>query len=124
MFFSRVSEKGAVKAHLHLHLKRHARKQRVSASNQNKHFQKDIMNYLWGISRRDFTDTFWGHLKLIFTSCKNGHRSLTSFCSINLLMSSCHLRWKAKKTAFKQRPYISVERPESHHQLQDPSPQH
>ncbi len=34
------------------------------------------------------------------------------------------LRWKAKKTAFKQRPYISVERPESHHQLQDPSPQH
>ncbi len=31
---------------------------------------------------------------------------------------------KLKKTAFKQRPYISVERPESHHQLQDPSPQH
>ncbi len=28
------------------------------------------------------------------------------------------------KTAFKQRPYISVERPESHHQLQDPIPQH
>jgi hypothetical protein len=31
---------------------------------------------------------------------------------------------KLKKTAFKQRPYISVERPESHHQLQDPIPQH
>ncbi len=31
---------------------------------------------------------------------------------------------KLEKTAFKQRPYISVERPESHHQLQDPSPQH
>ncbi len=30
--------------------------------------------------------------------------------------------WEESQTAFKQRPYISVERPESHHQLQDPFP--
>ncbi len=30
--------------------------------------------------------------------------------------------WEESQTAFKQRPYISVERPESHHQLQDPIP--
>ncbi len=33
----------------HLHLKRHAQKQPVSASTQNKHFHNDIINDLWGI---------------------------------------------------------------------------
>ncbi len=33
----------------HLHLKRHARKQRVFASTRNRHFQNDIINDLWGI---------------------------------------------------------------------------
>ncbi len=32
------------------------------------------------------------------------------------------LLWKAEKTAFKQRLYISEERPKSNHQLQDPTP--
>ncbi len=31
----------------HLHLKRPARKQRFSASTQNRHFQNDIINDLW-----------------------------------------------------------------------------
>ncbi len=42
----------------HLHLKWHARKQNVSASTQNRHFQNDIINYLWGILSWNFTDMF------------------------------------------------------------------
>ncbi len=33
----------------HLHLKRHALKQHVSASTQNRHFLNNIINDLWGI---------------------------------------------------------------------------
>ncbi len=54
---------GCVFAAAHLHLKRHALKQPVSAS-QNKHFQNDIINDLWGILSWTFTDTFWGDLIL------------------------------------------------------------
>ncbi len=43
------SRKGAGRAAAHLHLKRQARKQPVSASTQNRHFQNHIINYLWGI---------------------------------------------------------------------------
>ncbi len=46
----------------HLHLKIPARKQPVSASTQNRHFQNENM----------FTDTFWGHLRLISHIVKRG----------------------------------------------------
>ncbi len=36
-------------ARAHLHLKIHTRQQCVSASTQNRHFQNDIINDLWGI---------------------------------------------------------------------------
>ncbi len=49
----------------HLHLKRHVWKPCVSASTQNRHFQNDIINDLWGILSWSFTETFWGHLRLI-----------------------------------------------------------
>ncbi len=61
----------------HLHLKRHARKS-VSASTQNVHnfqilyFQNDIIIYLWGILSWNFTDTFWGHLRLILHLVQRG----------------------------------------------------
>ncbi len=40
---------GGGAAAAHLHLKRQAQKQRVSSSTQNRHFQNDILNDLWGI---------------------------------------------------------------------------
>ncbi len=43
-----ILEKGAGLA-AHLHLKKHARKQPVSASTQNKHILNHIINDLWGI---------------------------------------------------------------------------
>ncbi len=52
-------------AAVHLHLKRHALKLSVFASTQNRHFQNDIINDLWVILSWNFTDTFWGHLRLI-----------------------------------------------------------
>ncbi len=55
-----------------LHLKRHALIQRVSASTQNRHFQNDIINDLWGILSRNFTDTFWRHPRRV-TDYKKGH---------------------------------------------------
>ncbi len=59
----------------HFNLKRHAQKQCVSASTQNRHFQYDKINYLWGILSWNFTDTFWGHQRLILhiTLHKKGH---------------------------------------------------
>ncbi len=45
---SPVLEKGR-EAAAHLHLKRHARKQHVSASTKNMHFQNYTINDLWGI---------------------------------------------------------------------------
>ncbi len=56
----------------HLHLKRHAQKQPVSASTQNRHFQNDIINILWCILSWNFTDRFWGHLRLILHLVKRG----------------------------------------------------
>ncbi len=56
----------------HLHLKRHAPKQCVSASAQNRYFQNDIINDLWGILSWNFTGTFWGHLRLILHLVKRG----------------------------------------------------
>ncbi len=57
----------------HLHLKKHARKQRVSASTQKSYFQKNIINYLCGILSWNFTDTFWRHPRLRLHIVKNGH---------------------------------------------------
>ncbi len=60
----------------HLHLKRHALIQRVSASTQNRHFQNYIINDLWGILSWNFSDTFWGHIlgtQTYITYCKKGH---------------------------------------------------
>ncbi len=44
-----VWKRGRGAAAAHLHLKRQAQKQHVSSSTQNRHFQNDILNYLWGI---------------------------------------------------------------------------
>ncbi len=51
------SGKGAGPAAAHLHFKKQARKLRVSASTQNRHFQNYIINYLWGILQTHSGDT-------------------------------------------------------------------
>ncbi len=57
----------------HLYLKRHARKQCVSASTQNRHLSGNyIINDLWGILSLNITDTLWGHLRLILHIVKRG----------------------------------------------------
>ncbi len=50
----------------------HGRKQPVSASTQNRHFQNYIINDLLGILSCNFTDTFWGHRRLILHLVKRG----------------------------------------------------
>ncbi len=45
---SSILERGRGAA-AHLHLKKQARNQSVSASTQNRHFQNDLINDRWGI---------------------------------------------------------------------------
>ncbi len=65
------SGKGAGPA-AHLHLRDMHEKQRVSVSTQKRHFQNDIINDLWGILGCNFTETFWGHQRLILHIVKRG----------------------------------------------------
>ncbi len=80
---SRLSKLGTVKASLfwkrgqgaaaYLHLKRHARKQHVSASTQNRYFQNDIKSV--GYFELKLHRHIMGTPETYITSCKKMHNS-------------------------------------------------